>query len=130
MDDSVYKHGDYNDYADDYIAKRERRACELETVIEHAPDKCTYDGSEEHTLSAHGADSADNGRGDSIELIVRARVHAAHAALRGEYQADNAGEERRNDINFRLRRGDIDSGQARRLIVRAEGIDMPAECRL
>ena len=93
MDDSVYKHGDYNDYADDYIAKRERRACELETVIEHAPDKRTYDGTEEHTLSAHGADSTDNGRGDSIELIVRARVHAAHAALRGEYQADNAGEE-------------------------------------
>ena len=48
----VKQNGEDDDHADDDVADGHRRADELKTVLEHAPDRGADDGAEQDALAA------------------------------------------------------------------------------
>src|ERR1035437_3378093 len=67
--DTVDQDGDDDDHPDDQISKCQRRSGKLQTVVQNAPDERTDDRAEEQTLSAHGANAADDGRRHRVQFV-------------------------------------------------------------
>src|ERR1035437_3486959 len=89
----------------------------LQAVGEHIDDECADDGPEDRALATAQGGPAYDDRGDGAELVAEARRGLCRAQAGGRQDAREPREETADDVDEDLPVGDVDAGEACRLLV-------------
>ena len=118
----------HDQHASNDHAFESRRDVEgVEPVAQGPHDERADQGSEDSTLTAHQADTADHCRGDRIELVHFARQGRCRVQARGHEHRRSARHQTREGIDGDLVAADGNAREPGRLLVAADRIGVSAE---
>ena len=102
---------------------------DAQTVDQHAHDECADDRTADAALTtAHGS-AADDARRDGVHLVARARARLCRVQAGSHEPGRKAGHHAAQGVADDLPLDDVDAGEARRLLIGADGKGVTAEDR-
>jgi hypothetical protein len=123
----VHDYGEDDDDAlDDHLHER-RHVHQVKAVVDDAEDQRTDDGAPYRADATVEAGSADDGGGDGVKLDAGAQLRVAGADAAREDDAGETGQQADEGVDADLDAADVDTGDASRLLVATDRLDMPTE---
>src|SRR6185437_14350184 len=123
-------HGGDDDQADHHLLDVGGDVNDDEAVGQDADQQGADQGASDAALPARQAGPADDDRGDDAQFVIDAGHGFGRTQTRRQQKARQAGQAADDDIDTDDHRLDIDAGQARRLDIAADGVDLAAVARV
>ena len=120
LEPHVDENGHDDNGANHHLLKKRRHVQEIESVAEHSHDQRADERAEQGPFPAEQAGPADYGRGDRVELVVRAGGRLGRVETRRQDGCRRSAGEAGNAIDDRFVKPDLNPGQSRRFLVAAD----------
>src|ERR1700722_547275 len=128
--ESIEGDGEHNDDADDDLLNIRRNVHQHEAVEQDADQHGADDRAEDRADAAEEAGAADDDRGDHGQFIADAGDRLGRIQTRRQYEGAEACEETHDDIDAADHSAHVEAGEARRLGIAADRIDLPSIARV